>query len=416
MPRRWRSSLHVPDAARWRSDAGYSAPIASALHDIYDALVRRDYLFTADQVIHVLHQRMSERQRLHLLFVLASALGRLGEYRQTASTLEAALAYAARLPSPDPRAIAQLLYLRAQASRDGGAFTEATKDYTRCLDVLYTLGRQRLDVPTTGMQGSAYPDFELDVLLGLTIAHFLRGRLDVCALLLDRADSLLARVPVGLESAARAALTLWTRANLERWMGSPWQALHHVEGARECYAAAGEIAPIGRLSTVMADVTVDCVQQVRSMSSMLPPRTIETSPRGQNDRPTPSAFLDERVLLGNAERQAQCAIDMARQSGDQEGEVMALLALGRVGRQRAENADRLPIVESCVYTARHLDDTALLIQALSALGDELAQRNERTSALNVYQQVIAIAEQSETPVMARWAKQAVRGGWSREDG
>lgn len=409
MPRRWRSSLLIPDAARWHSDVGYSAPVASSLRLVYEALDRCDYLFAVDQVLHVLHRRMSERQRLHLLFVLASALGRLGEYRQATDTLEAALACAAHLPRPDPRAIAQLLFLRGTMSYNGSAYVDAVKDYTRCLDVLHTLGSDRLDVPIIGPLGSAYPDFKVDVLLGLSMAHFLRGRLDLCALLLDHADGLLARLPPGRESASRAALKLWLRALIARWQGMPWQALHDIEAARDHYTAAGESAPMGRLSTVMAEITLDCAQQLRSMPSVLPPASGEVQRRAHSDRMPPSGSPDERVLLANAERQAQSAIDLTRQSGDQEGEVMALLAFGRVGRVRVENVDRLPIVESCVYTARHLDDTALLIQVLSALGDELDQRNEPTSARNVYQQVIAIAEQSETPVMAHWAREALTG-------
>ncbi len=108
-----------------------------------------------------------------------------------------------------------------------------------------------------------------------------------------------------------------------------------------------------------------------------------------------SLFAEAHELLWRAEQLAKQAYDLA-------GLNLLQLAYARFARLRGDNSDRQGSIESVIRTATQVDECALLAQAFTALGDELAGRNtpEPLRALDCYRQAIGLLDGSSVPILA----------------
>jgi tetratricopeptide (TPR) repeat protein len=318
---------------------------------------------------------MSERQRLHVCYILALAYAADGKFAQALRWLDMALELGVALD--DLGALAELLYLHGVASSRLLRYQEAAADHWDCLALL----RNRDSDPNP-----ADLAFELDVVEQLAEFEFLLAHYDRSASLLESAARL---VPAAPEQRTEAAGLEWVRAQLYRWRGEKELALRHAMAAADVYAAIGSPAASGRIQTVVADIALD-------LAETFPP--LPAGPRlgGAN-----SAFVT--LAAPYVER----ALHLAHESQDMEGEGMALLARARYSRARQLNEDRLPAIEGVARTAQRLEDMALLAQAQTALGHELAARREGEASLVCYRQALDTLQGSDMPALGVWAHRAI---------
>lgn len=377
MSRSVTSSLRVPDDQTWHSESGYSPDIAAILVEAYSSITRRpdlaaSFLRAGACVSSHAGSPMSERQLLHVCYVLALAYAADGKCAQALRWLDTALELGVALN--DPGALAELLYLHGVASSRLLRYQEAAADHWDCLALLH---HRDADPSPADLA------FELDVLEQLAEFEFLLAHYDRSASLLESAARLVPAVP---EQRAEAAGIEWVRAQLYRWRGEKELALRHAMAAADVYVEVGSPTTSGRIQTVVADIALDLA---------------ETFPAGAHIGGARSAFV---TLAGPY---VERALSLAHESQDVEGEGMALLAHARYSRARGLNEDRLPAIEGVARTARRLADVALLAQAHTALGYELAARRESEAALACYRRALDTLEGSDVSALGVWAHRAI---------
>jgi tetratricopeptide (TPR) repeat protein len=286
----------------------------------------------------------------------------------------------------DRAALAELYFRRGALHRCVGRFREAISDSANCLRVL---GELEADGQPTARL------LELDAAIALAGLHLMLGRYDrpidgydrptnrsadPAWRYLTQAEVLLPVVP---RSATRAPTIAWMRAQLYRWAGWPNRSLvsirDAVTGMEEQGAALG---PLGQGKLIQTDCALDVAALF-------------------------GASREHEMLLSEAKAAAQRALELFRRVADEGYDEVALLALARVNRMSARDTDFLPTLESVAFTADRLNDRALLIQAQTALADELFSRSEWNSARNVYIQALETAKHSEMPAMGYWAWRAL---------
>jgi tetratricopeptide (TPR) repeat protein len=367
-------SLGLPDHPRWQAcDDDYSAAVARALIDAYEFMASRSdrvasYLKAHEAVFPFRNARMAVEQRVRVSYVLGKARAANNEYRSAIDWLDRALEVATLLHAR--RAQAELYYLRGTVHRAINGCDESAADHLGCLDVLDDL-RERCALLDAAL--------EFDARVALAAMLLMLGRYPDAREHLEVAEPLL---PYPLDSGLRSATLSWMRALVYRWDERPDRALVYAQAAAAAYAV--ERSPqAGRLSLIAADCALDL--------AVLFPR----------------ASQPWVALVEQARSAAEGGLSLARAAGDESGEEVALLSVARVDRMTGRNIALLPTLESVVYTAERLDDISLVVQAQTALGDELATREYVTSALNVYDTAVRTAERSQVPAMGVWASRAL---------
>src|SRR5215831_17582128 len=141
-----RSPLRIPDAASWHSEPGYSPAAAAAIRQAYGSLKwagdgSRAYLNAYVYVSPFTKSRVSLRQRLIIVYILAMVYTAIGEHLKAMGCLDEALELSARLHDVD--APIELFYLRGSIFRTHSRFVAAASDYMDCLELLYETGSER---------------------------------------------------------------------------------------------------------------------------------------------------------------------------------------------------------------------------------------------------------------------------------
>ncbi len=367
------SSLHRSDDPRWQADDAYSDAVALALIDAYDFIAYSPnrvagYLKAHEVIYPVRDARMAVEQRLRVSFVLGMARSAHKEYRAATHWLDRALEDATLLRAQ--HALAELYHLRGSAHRAINEIDEAVADQSGCLAVLEDL---------RDGSGSVDPALELDACIALAGALFMLERYAPARRILAATDDLM---PWTLDAALRSASVAWMRALVYRWDETPDRALVSAEAAAAAFEA--ERSPqAGRPRLILADCALD-------LADLFP------------------AAGDERCsLLARAQAAAQRGLELARAAGDESGEEVGLLAVARVDRMVGRNVALIPTLESVVYAAERLDDISLVVQAQTALGDQLAAGGYVPSARNVYAAALQTAERSEAPALGIWARRGL---------
>ncbi|MGZ3678570.1 MAG: hypothetical protein ACXWQR_08370 [Ktedonobacterales bacterium] len=280
----------------------------------------------------------------------------------------------------DAVAIVELANLAGLAARAMLRYRDAAECHEHGLYLLR-------DMPLPRLTSSTALSLEVDLLTALAADAFGLGAYMQAQHHLEEAHMLLSdKSNYGLE----AATIDWYEALLLRWQGRPEQALNAALQASEGYVrlAASPAAKLAfdRLSPVIADIALDLAES-------------RFADGYERDR-------DQYVAL--ARPHMMKAIHLANEVQDLPGWGLAELTRIRFERVAGCADDgRVAAVENVIKIARRLDDVALLGQAQTALGHELASRGRKEQARTRYRKALDVLQYSEVPAMGTWARRAL---------
>lgn len=373
-------SLRFPDLALWHADARYSVPVRLALVRAYSLLQQapRQIARYADAMAviePVVEAPMSVRQRVRMYYVIGMAFSGVRDYESALVWLDKAvdLAY----EQADPGDLLDLLYLRGAVNRGALHYGEAALDYREYLAIAEGQGPFRpdaLDTPIT-----------LDAILQLAGAEFFRANYTTAQRLLERAAPLLPYPPDSAVDSDRMLLTgtyAWFQSQLYRWRGMPEGALLHAAAAARIYTEHGSPASAARSQLVWAHIALDIAARAPHEG-------------------------ERRFLATVALPHIELAQGLVREAGDPIGECLCTLIRTRMSRLAGQHEDRISAVEQVVRRGRLLDDEAVLAQAFTALGDELAAQGDLEAAVHRYRDVRMLLDGSEVPALEVWARRAI---------
>jgi tetratricopeptide (TPR) repeat protein len=365
MPMLLRPALARPDHATWRRDSSYSAGAAQALRAAFERIAAADappeeFLWACGLVAPWLDAEVAARQRVRTLLLFARAHEADGAYTDALQSVDQALEVAVRGRAGDD--FVDLLIYHAKLERARVRYDLAAEDLIACLELLHM--RMGEDEETLD------PALHLEVLALLAEYEFYLGHfLTADQLALDALD-LAPRAPQRLLEAATAART---RAHLDRLRGRSSDALDTMRQVAAVYEQVPAPAiSRGRLEYLFAEFALDVAER------------IPDGPAAAN-RTAPLRLARERLALAES---------LTTQANDRPGRGLITLGQARYTRVRKTTADRVTQIERVIRVARHLDDHALLAQAFTALGDELADQGEQEQALDCYRQTLGLLDGS----------------------
>jgi tetratricopeptide (TPR) repeat protein len=375
-PRKLSSSLNRPADPLWAFELGFHPAARDRLCKAFALLYRaspraEDYqraLLLSDTC---LASSGSTRQRMQAYYAKGIALLRLGALAPGIAALDEALDLAEELM--DLAACALLAHLAGSAERGRDGYKMATEyqSYSLGLLRLFNTDEERAD-----------PTLEFGALSALAVANFNLGYFDAADQCLDEARLL--APSLATKDPGPAALE-WIAALLFRWRGQPERALRHAMAAAEAYSkdeSPHSQMSLGRVSTVISDVALDLAESFGTSSSS-------------------RACCSFITLSGPY---ATDAHSLARATGDTAGEGLATLATLRLETLTGRSCGHIRMIEQVARAAEAENDAAVVCQALTALGRELAVKGEVESALAQYRQARALAEEHELPALGVWAR------------
>ena len=370
-------SLRTADSLSWHDAPGYSPVVASALRRAYAALRvgRRDlrgYLKAYTCVQPYLMLPMARQQYLRVAYVMAMSHAAVGDISDAITWCDEALALADSLDAPSARL--DLLYLRGQCARALLRLRESAADHRQALGIYRQLASRNELLGRT-------PDdeLEIDLLSQLAGTEFYLGEYTTVRRRLDDAMAIRRRTKI---NPLTGVMVEWMEALLYRWSRQPARALQPALVAAHVHTESGAPASAARSHMLAADVQLDLA---------------DAFPYG-SDRDAQIASAGEHILL---------AQEFAEEAHDDITVSMALLTEIRYSRLAEENESRLALAEDVIHAARRLGDTALLIQAYTTLGDEMAALHRPDAALDCYQQSLDVVAGGELAALAVWSQRAL---------
>lgn len=375
-------SLRVADHDSWRSAPHYSPTTAGILRHAYALLRggRREldsYLVVYNLVRPHLNQPMARHQYLRVAYVMALVFAALEDISGAIAWTDKALALTHELAMPGSRV--DLLYLRGQCARAIGRLRDSATNHRQALGLYRELISN--DEP-------ADPSLEIGLLTQLAGTEFFLGEYPTVRRRLDDAITLRRRTRVDPLS---AAVVEWMQAHLYRWSRQPELALRPAIFAAEIYTESGSPASASRIQSFTADVQLDFA---------------ESLPDG-SDRTFAVRAAGDHIAIAQA---------LAYEARDEAAMGLALLSAIRHGRLLGVAEARLASAEDVAHLARRIPDNALLAQAYTTIGDELAALGRLDAALSCYSQVLGMLDGSETPALAVWAQSALHRAREQRDG
>jgi hypothetical protein len=211
-------------------------------------------------------------------------------------------------------------------------------------------------------------DLTIDIFARAALIDWFRGDYSNCVLHTDLAQRTLAATS---PPPASAAAFKWLQALSLQLSGHLESALSQALAAASLYEGHHSAGSRVRIATVVADIALDLAE-----------RYVERD----------AGFVDTtgHAYLARATPFVENALTLARQTDDDSGEVLALLATARLARIKHDNVDRLTLLESAQWTAERLCDVALVGQTRTALGAELSSQGRSESALNCYREAMDV--------------------------
>lgn len=322
---------------------------------------------------------MSHRQLMLVHYLMGSVLVRRdGDYSAGFEHFVTASELARQVG--DTVAVVQLANLAGSAARAELRCHNANQCHAYALEVLRNLPRPL----STASQVSS---LETDLLLALTGDEFALGHYAHAQYHLEEAHSLLRGIPGrGLREATADAFD----ALLLRWQGRPELALNAALRASKGFARLA-VSPAARLafdrqSAVLAEITLDLAEA-----------RLADGHRGDRDQ-----------YVALARPHVRKATQLANEVQDLPGWGLAELTRIRFERVAGYAPDgRVAAIENVIKLARRLHDVALLGQAQTALGHELASLGRAEQARNRYRKALDVLKNSEVPSIGVWAQRAL---------
>jgi hypothetical protein len=349
MPGTVHSMLHRPDDPWWQRNRQYSFPVAGALIDAYDEIVRwrpnaQGYQRARTHLMPYRFHSMCKPQRLLVTYVFALSYATEREYGPALVELNEALNLVEELG--DRGALAELAFLRAAAHRAQCQYVEAAKYHRVCMETIWDLGMSKGDEAID-------PALELSCLVDLAAAQTMLADFAASDWCLHEAQRLSHELP---EAQLEAGMIPWVRAVSGRYRGDLASALRDAMQACDIYtdAAAGAPAAQARIHTVVADIALDMAEQAKAGTR----------------------YTARSAQLRLAAPYVRRGLELARIGGDRAGEGLALLAYARYTRLTQRNTYRQGTIESVLRLADDLDDATVRGQAYLELGQERAALGE----------------------------------------
>lgn len=374
-----RSCLHVPDATTWHDDDAYSPSVARLLSDAHMRLSVLQQS-TSSSVLSVLPDsllrpalgwRMSKRQRLLTYYLLACSAVAREEFGDAITWIDEASSLATELL--EVGALAELSWLRGSACQGLQRFADAAD---ASWDYLVLLRDPRV--------GVGPDDVATEVETRVTVAkwEFLQGDYTLTESVLSEADAL---VFGRAEFEAFRLDIAWIRVMLHRWRGEASLAMPIAMEVAEAPAIRNSPKACGRIETIVADLSMD---------------------RAETFTDDPASYIRASCLTvaGKYLRSSEAALQDAQDVG---GAAMARLARVRYSRMTGGNDDRLAMLGALEQIGRSTSDDSLVIQALTARGEELMARGEREPGLAAFRQAVDLARHSQVTAMGMRARRAL---------
>lgn len=374
--------VQYPDDPSWREQPQYSPKVAHALTEAYIHLRRgakslEAYSFAYNIVVPVSRMRMSLRQRLHVVFILAMSYASIDEYAQARGCLDEALELTLRLD--DDRARFEILYLRGSIQRISLFLREAASDFTECLSQVYT------EQEGHGLFSPSETSLTIDTLFQLAFTEFFLGTYDHSLTHVQQASQL---IPESDEATQSEAMLLWIRALHARLRGDPRTALLHARRAADICEVFANQQSIGRICSVVADSALDLCEYSGSLTGR---------------------EFDDNISV--AIRYVSHSLESVQSVSDYPGVGFARLTQARMARIAGSKVhpslDTQQSIESVIKIAQNLSDSALLCQAYVGLGDSFAAKREYESSANSYRAAMSLAETTNLTALGEPARQAL---------
>lgn len=369
------SSLHIPDGPDWPGEPNYSPAVARALIKAHKRLRSGatriiSYVDAYHDVLPFRDEPQSDRQRMHVFYVIAMGMSAVEEYAVAAEWLGDALELATKLR--DDGARAELLYLRGAAYRAISEFGRAADDYRECL----ALVREQCE-----QQGTEDVELELSTTVQLAGFEYMQAHDQAAEQLLREAGGIARRTGAnGLD----VATIEWMWAHVEHTRGELGSALQRAVRAADVYAALGPSPSTTRVQFLVAEIALDLA---------------DASPARPGD--------GRNAYLTLAGPYAERTMALGRAGFDPAGEAMGLLVSARYDRMRGYADHAVRSLERVVRTAEQLHDDALLVEACVALGREHSVRGASTAALHWYYRAVDEVQGKDFNVLAIPALRAI---------
>lgn len=371
-----KSCLHVPDASPWHDDDAYSPTVARLLSYAHTRLSQPGSDESSSTALDVLVRpalgwRMSKRQRLVACYLLARTAMARKEYAEAITWLDDAYTLASELL--EVGALAELARLRGTACQELQRFAEAAD---ASWDYLVLLRDPRVGVGPDDVAA------EVETRITLAQSEFLQENYDLAIAVLADAESLIANHD---EFDSARLYIAWVRVMLHRWRGEASIALPLAMEVADAPSIRQSPQVCGRIETIVADLSMD---------------------RAEGFIPDPASYVRATFLTiaGKYLRRSEAAL---LDSPDVGGAAMARLARVRFSRLTGTNEDRLEAIAALESLGHSLPDASLVIQALTARGEELQARGEREPALVAFRQAVDLARQSQVAAMGVRARRAL---------
>lgn len=371
-----KSCLHVPDASPWHDDDAYSPTVARLLTYAHTRLDRADADPSDSSLPETLLRpalgwRMSKRQRLSAYYLLARGAMAREDYSSAITWIDDAYSLATELI--EVGALAELAHLR-------GDICHVLRQYAAAADASWDYLILMRD-PRAGVGPDDLAD-EVETRVTLAQWEFLQEDYALASDVLTDAETLISG---RAEFDAVRLRIAWIRVMLHRWRGEYSIALPLAISVAEAPSIRTSPQLRGRIETIVADLSMDRAETFGPDATSAVPRTFLT---------TAGTYLERSEAS-------------LRDSHDTGGAAMARLAQLRLSRLTGANEQRLTAIEELERLGCSISDDSLVIQALTARGEELLAQGERESGLVAFRQAVALAKQSQVAAMGMRARRAL---------
>jgi hypothetical protein len=368
-------ALAFPDLPMWHRDQNFSitmrgALAAAYLHIHHTPRTVKNYADAVSAVEPHLGEVMTINQRIRAYYVMGMAHAAIGDNTVALHWLDNAVELAYGLN--DPGELLDLLYLHGSVSRAQLRYRDAARayrDYLELVDEYEDIWETRNRVLT------------LDALVQLAGAEFFLAHYDCAGQLLNQARDLLPPLPSSVadpELHLVAATIEWFQSQLYRWAGQPERAIGPAMFAGALYTKLGSSVSAARSQLAIAEIQLDIAAR-----EPLPDRRHDLALEAQS-------FIEMAMTLLSTDR-------------DEIGTTLISLTDVRLSRVLGRQEDRVARIHAIATRGLCLDDEAILGQAMTSLGDELAARGECEHALQRYHDVRHILDGSDIPALGIWA-------------
>jgi tetratricopeptide (TPR) repeat protein len=375
------SLLRGPHDPLWQLEPDYSWSVATLLDaaDKQLAIARatgdpNDYEPVIVYAQACVEQSHSLRQAVRAGYLVGNALAGMEDFADALECFDEALDGAARLG--DWSAYVALTQHAGWASGQLYQYQSAAH-YT-------ALALRQLDAHANDRGVIVDPQAELDVIAAHASFQFMLGQFPSAVSALTRARVRAALTPA---TPLHQMTVDWIEALLQRWRGEPARALALAQRAADTLASSATLArdvlSLGRIRGIVAEIALDLAERY------------------------PIAVDEHTRYVRLARRGLRDLSQIASGAGDDAGRVLATLGRARLDRVTNRNVDRTRALERALRRARDLGDTALVTQALTALGHEFAARGESESARTCYRRALAQVDGTDLRAMGIFPRRAL---------